>query len=98
MQKHTVADDIIRQTVKMEQENIEFDLNSSLDEYDLENLEKASVPKNTLKATVYGMKKFVDWITKRGKTCDFHSISAADLNVLLRKFYAEVSFNFNKSG
>jgi hypothetical protein len=63
---------------------------SELNDNDLMQMEHDARPESTNRATMYGVKKFQDWLTKRGKTCDFRTISAADLNELLRKYYAEV--------
>ena len=63
---------------------------SSLDEQQLQQIETSSKPATTQRSTIYGIKKFTDWVQKRAKTCDFQTITAEDLNELLRKYYAEV--------
>ena len=47
-------------------------------------------PDNTKKAIIWGVRKFEDWLQKRGKVCDYHTVTSAELGELLRKFYAEV--------
>ena len=49
-----------------------------------------AVPKSTARSTNWGVKKFQVWAAKRGKAVDFDTVTAPDLNVILRKFYAEV--------
>jgi hypothetical protein len=53
-------------------------------------MEESSKPSSTKRATLYGVKKFSDWLNKRSKVCDFHTVTKEELNELLRKFYAEV--------
>ena len=65
-------------------------MSSDLDEDSMRELENQARPINTSRATIYGVNKFQNWLKRRGKTCDFYSVSANDLNDLLRKFYAEV--------
>ena len=59
---------------------------SSLDEDELDEAQ----PDNTKKATKWGVRKFEDWLQKRGKVCDYHTVTSAELGELLRKVYAEV--------
>ena len=63
---------------------------SDLSEDDLQNIEQMSIPESTARSTVYGIKKFEQWIEKRGKECDYATVTAEDLNGMLRKYYAEV--------
>lgn len=63
---------------------------SDLGEEELRELEGSARPESTRRATAYGVNKFEQWLVKRERQCDFHSISAPDLNELLRKCYAEV--------
>ena len=63
---------------------------SALGEEDLQNLEKASRPASTSAATKSSMTKFKDWLVKRGKMCNFHTVTEESLSELLRSFYAEV--------
>ena len=74
-------------------ENIPNSQTSELDEDELNNLEAGSMPASTKRATEYGVRKFTDWIQKRGKICDLASIEPSDLSVLLRSYYAEVKAN-----
>ena len=46
--------------------------------------------KTTQRATDWGKKKFDEWCSQRGKIIDLVNIEADDLNIVLRKFYAEV--------
>ena len=66
---------------------------SDLSESDLQKLEENARPSSTVKSTEYGMKKFSDWLSRRDKCIDFHTVSAEDLNEILRKFYAEVKLS-----
>ena len=74
--------------------NFDLDFNNSqssqLGEDEMEQLEASSKPENTNRATKSGMRKFQGWLDRRNKVCDFASISAEELNSLLRQFYAEV--------
>ena len=76
--------------------NNEENLNSQssqLEEEDLQKLEADSVPVNTKKQTSWGLKKFTQWLEKRKISCDLHTVSPAELNGILRKFFAEVKTN-----
>ena len=73
--------------------NMELDLlsqSSSLEENDLQEMEEKSRPVTTMRATRNGVKKFEDWLAKRNRVVDYHTVSAEELNDNLRKFYAEV--------
>lgn len=79
--------------------NPNFDLNflsqqshtSDLDEHTLDKLVTDVVPTATARATKWGLNKWNAWLTRRNNLhCDFYTIDANDLNVLLRKFYAEL--------
>ena len=63
---------------------------SNLSEGELDTLEKSVKPVATARATLSGINKFNEWLERRQLQCDFHTISADDLNVILRKYYAEV--------
>ena len=62
---------------------------SQLEEEHLEKLEADSVPKNTKTQTSWGLKKFTQWLEKRKINCDLLTVSRAELNGILRRFYAE---------
>ena len=62
---------------------------SYLDDEELARLEESARPSSTTSATKSGIRKFEDWLQRRGKSCDYASISAVELNDLLRKYYAE---------
>lgn len=64
------------------------------EELSLQKIEEMAVPDNTKKATLSGIKKLEQWCTKRQITIDFHTVTATDLAVILRRFYAEVSLKF----
>ena len=66
---------------------------SDMSQTALDNLEKSVQPQATKQATDYGVKKFKEWLKKRNRQCDFHSIGKDELNEILRKFYAEVRGN-----
>ena len=51
------------------------------------------MPVNTKKQTSWGLKKFTQWLEKRKISCDLHTVSPAELNGILRKFFAEVKTN-----
>ena len=53
-------------------------------------LEAQVIHQNTSKGTIYGVNKYERWLKRRGKTCTFYTVLANELNILLRKFYAEV--------
>ena len=59
---------------------------SSLDDEELGKLEKSARPSSTTAATKSGICKFEDWLQRRGQSCDYASISAVELNDLLRKY------------
>ena len=63
---------------------------SSLYEEQLNTLENSSKPASTQKSSAYGIKTFKEWMLKRAKNCDFATVTAGELNDLLRKLYAEV--------
>lgn len=63
---------------------------SAIDEAEMERMEKEAVPTTTSKATKAGVKKFMEWAKKRNVNVDFHTITASDLALILRRFYAEV--------
>ena len=65
---------------------------SDMIEEALNELEMNTVPDVAKKATKYGVRKFLDWLLRRDRHCDFASVTPAELNELLRKFYAEVKF------
>ena len=56
---------------------------SSSDEKELQKIEESARAPNTRKSTVYGVKKFSEWLEKRNKTCDFFTVSPEELNELL---------------
>ena len=68
----------------MSQESNSSDLG---DDY-LDRMETEAVPAATLKATLYGMRKFNEWLQKRGRSVDLATVKAEVLNGHLRKFYA----------
>ena len=63
---------------------------SSLNSQELVQLESSAQPDKTKQATKYGVKKFNDWLAKRERSCDFHTVTPENLSELLRKFFAEV--------
>ena len=60
---------------------------SEMNEEAMQAMEATSKPQSTARATVYGVNRFYDWLTRRNKTCDFNNVTAEQLNELLRKFY-----------
>ena len=56
----------------------------------MDDVVNQSKPKTTQRATDWGKKKFDEWCSRRGKIIDLVNIEADDLNIVLRKFYAEV--------
>ena len=66
---------------------------SQLEEEYLQKLEGDSIPKNTKTQTSWGLKKFTQWLEKRKINCDLLTLSPAELNGILRRFYAEVKTN-----
>ena len=80
--------------------NNEENLNSQssqLEEEDLQKLEADCVPVNTKKQTSWGLKKFTQWLEKRKISCDLHTVSPTELKGILRKFFAVVKTNENRS-
>ena len=73
-----------------ENDDIFSSQSSELDEQQLHEMEESSKPTSTKRATIYGIRKFTEWLEKRSKLCDFHTVTKEELNELLRKFYAEV--------
>ena len=63
---------------------------SELDENELEEMEKSEKPASAVRATDYGMKRFQNWLERRGKFVDYHTITAEEMNARLRKYYAEL--------
>ena len=49
---------------------------SSLDDEELARLEESARPSSTTAATKSGIRKFEDWLQRRGKSCDYASISS----------------------
>ena len=70
--------------------NMSHSQSSSLDEDELGEMVNEAQPDTTKRATKWGVRKFEDWLQKRGKVCDYHTVTSAELGELLRKFYAEV--------
>ena len=64
--------------------------NSDLGLQDLDKLEAKAQAENTKRATNWGIKKFEKWCDKRKLKVDFNCVTPAELNEILRKFYAEV--------
>ena len=60
---------------------------SELDEEEMSNMERASVPENTAHATKSGMKKFLEWAGKRGIAVDFQDVPASELAAVLRRLH-----------
>ena len=48
---------------------------------------------NTKKQTSWGLKKFTQWLEKRKISCDIHTMSPAELNKMLPKFFAAAKAN-----
>ena len=78
-------------------QSLNFDITSSplcgsqeWDDSRLKNLLEVTKNKSTVNSTHWGLKRFQEWLDKRNKSCDLASVTACDLNCLLRKFYAEV--------
>ena len=71
---------------------VDYEDNSSqeLNEDELNNIVEGVKPESTKKCTAWGINKLFKWAAKRSKNIDLKTISLADLNELLRKFYAEV--------
>ena len=97
--RRSLADDMSLDTDDVMSENewnsafelaMEESQGSSLDDEELARLEESARPSSTTAATKSGIRKFEDWLQRRGKSCDYASISAVELNDLLRKYYAEV--------
>lgn len=63
---------------------------SQLNDDELNQLEQSSKPAATVKATASGMRKFNQWMERRGRQCDWANVNAGELNEILRKYYAEV--------
>ena len=70
--------------------DIPLSQSSSVDEAEMERMEKEAVPDATSRATKSGVKKFFDWTRKRKLDVNFHSITSSELAPILRRFYAEV--------
>ena len=51
------------------------------------------MPENTKTQTSWGLEKFNQWLEKRQISCDLQTVSPAELNGVLRRFYAEVKTN-----
>ena len=64
--------------------------NSDLGLQDLDKLEAKAQAENTKRATNWGIKKFEKWCDKRKLKVDFNCVTPAELNEILRKFYADV--------
>ena len=74
-------------------EECENSQSSQLEEEHLQKLEADSVPEKTKKQTSWGLKKFTQWLEKRKINCDLLTVSPAELNGTLRRFYAKVKTN-----
>ena len=64
--------------------------NSDLGKEELDKVEAQAQAENTKRATSWGIKKFEKWCEKRQLNVDLNSVTSAELNEVLRKFYAEV--------
>ena len=73
--------------------NFDIDIlsqNSELNEDELDKLVQNAVPPSTTRSTKWGVSVFTEWCVKRSIHVEFHSITASQLNDILRKFYGEV--------
>ena len=59
-------------------------------EEEMEVPNKAPNPDSTDRNTIYGVKKFNEWLAKSGRQCDFATVSMEDLNAVLLKYYEGV--------
>ena len=64
--------------------------NSDLGKEESDKIEAQAQAENTKRATSWGIKKFEKWCEKRQLNVDLNSVTSAELNEVLRKFYAEV--------
>ena len=64
--------------------------NSDLGKEELDKIEAQAQAESTKRATSWGIKKFEKWCEKRQLNVDLNSVTSAELNEVLRKFYAEV--------
>ena len=79
-------------------DTIEEDLPSSLpNSQEMDEMVKQATSNNTHRSTSWGLKKFTDWCFKRTRTVDLHTITAENVNIELRKFYADVKGQNNKT-
>ena len=74
-------------------EEFENSQSSQLEEEHRQKLEADSVPENTKKQTSWLLKKFTQWLEKRKINCDLLTVSPAELNGILRRFYAKVKIH-----
>ena len=63
---------------------------SIVDEVEMAKMEQEATPESTSRATKSGMNKFVSWTIKREIGINFHTVTAGELALSLRRFYAEV--------
>ena len=63
---------------------------SSLDEEELDVMDRSACPENTAKNTKWAFKKLTDWLRKRKVDVDLKIVSANDLAPMLRRFYGEL--------
>ena len=89
----TDDDNDIEEDLEAGDENVEDLPNSQPTEEDMNKLVLEASSANTHKATQWGLRKFNDWNTKRNRNIDLTTISQGNLNVELRRFYAEVKGN-----
>ena len=63
---------------------------SQLSEGGLNKIVDDVQPQSTERSTKWGVKKLEVWLSKRAIMCDFHSVPAEELNMVLRRFYGEL--------
>ena len=63
---------------------------SQLSEGGLNKIVDDVQPQSTERSTKWGVKKLEAWLAKWAIMCDFHSVTAEELNTVLRRFYGEL--------
>ena len=62
---------------------------SELNEDAMDSMDSGATPDNRKRTSKYGLSRFYEWLNKRGLGCDYGTIKADELNLLLYMFYPE---------
>ena len=86
--KQTLSNNVLEKNDSIV-ENIDKNI-SDMSDGEINALVNEVVPNSTKRSTAWGTKVFEKWLEKRNIEIDLHQISADDLALHLKKFYAEI--------